>query len=86
MKIEDEVVMDNKTSAKNISNMVIVVRTFALMSIVSAHTSFTETAPSWLTEFYRMFGTIGVVTYFVISGYYYHVDKYDSFFMWLKRS
>lgn len=77
--------MDKKLSTRHISNMVIVARTIALISIVSAHIGFTQVAPSWLLEFYRMFGTIGVVTFFVISGYYYHVDKYGSFFHVVKK-
>lgn len=65
--------------AKNISEMVTVSRAFALISIVSAHILFSESAPEWLIVLYKMLGSVGVVSYFIISGYYFHPQKYDSF-------
>lgn len=77
--------MDKKLSTRNISNMVIVARTLALISIVSAHIIFTQTTPLWISEIYKLLAPVGVVTYFIISGYYYHIDKYGSFFYVLKK-
>ena len=65
--------MDKKLSTRNISNMVIVARTLALISIVSAHIIFTQTTPLWISEIYKLLAPVGVVTYFIISGYYYHI-------------
>ncbi len=64
---------------KRISKTVTIARAIALLSIVSAHIQFSESAPELVLRYYKMLGSIGVIAYMVISGYYYHPSRYVSF-------
>ncbi len=53
-----------------------VARVFAVLSIVSAHVNISE--PGWVGKMINAFGSIGVVVFIILSGYFYHSEKYKS--------
>lgn len=59
-----------------------VVRVFAVLSIVSAH--IVIGSPVWLSRMINSFGSIGVVVFIILSGYFYHTEKYKNVFAMLK--
>lgn len=63
---------------KRISVTFNVARVFALLSIVSAHLTFTDSCPYVISKLYSTFGSIGVIAFLVISGYYYNSAKYKT--------
>lgn len=70
--------------AKKISNTVIVARVFALISIVSAHITFGDNCPYVISKLYSSIASIGVVTFLIISGYYYNSAKFKNLLYMLK--
>jgi len=73
---------------KNISNhtskMLYVAKAFAILSVITAHMSFSEAFP--VLEIIRTsLGQIGVFTFFFISGYLYSRDTGDTKSYWLKK-
>lgn len=75
--------MSDNIGSKNISKMIVIARAIALLSIVSAHICFTRNTVEYLSLFYKMIGSIGVIVYLIISGYYYHPQHYSSFWKML---
>ena len=70
---------------KNLSAAISVARGLALFSIVSAHIMFLKGTPAVFSNFYANFGTIGVVAYYIISGYLFAPEHYGGFFKMLKN-
>lgn len=63
---------------KKISVMFDVARVFALLSIVSAHLTFSASCPYIVSKLYSVIGSIGVIAFLIISGYYYNSAKYSN--------
>lgn len=74
----------DKNYDKNCSVMFTVARTFSILSIVCAHITFPAYCPQVISRIYSILGSIGVVVFLFISGYYYNNKKYHSFFEMLK--
>ena len=72
-------------SKKELSEIVTYARATALVSIVSAHVQFSETACESIVHFYRMIASIGVVLFLIVAGYYYSPSHYGSFTGVMKR-
>lgn len=70
--------------SKKCSTMFTIARAFALISIVCAHVTFRGEA-SFADRLYSVLGSIGVITYMFMSGYYYSTQKFNSFFAMLKN-
>lgn len=79
-KEECEFMANNYTGS--ISGVFSTARIFFLVSIVSAHLYFPETFSSIALS---RLGTIGVVGFLVMAGYFYRPEKFGSFFVMLKK-
>ncbi len=64
MELEKKIDADKK-----ISQMFVASRTVAILTVISAHT--TIKASSFIADLYYAIGSIGVVLFFIMSGYYY---------------
>ncbi len=53
-----------------------IARIFAILSIVSAHIVFDE--PKWAYITIKNFGSVGVIVFMILSGYYYNPSKYTN--------
>lgn len=65
-----------KKANNNISNMFATARIYCLISIVSAHLYFPGT---FAAEFLSRLGTVGVIGFLVMAGYFFHPQKFKSF-------
>lgn len=54
---------------KRISQMFLIARAFAILTVVSAH--ITIKTSSMIADFYNAIGSVGVIVFLIISGYYY---------------
>ena len=70
---------------KDLSAAISVARGLALFSIVSAHIVFLKGTPAVFSNFYANFGTIGVVAYYIISGFLFEPEHYGGFLKMLKN-
>lgn len=70
---------------KELSAAISVARGLALFSIVSAHIVFLKGTPAVFSNFYANFGTIGVVAYYIISGFLFAPEHYGGFLKMLKN-
>ncbi len=64
--------MENTTPVspeKHLSHIFALSRLLAILCVISAHV--TIKSPLWVTELYSAIGSVGVVLFFIISGYYY---------------
>lgn len=71
--------------AKKISSTVTVARVFALISIVSAHITLSDSCPYVISKFYSSIASIGVVAFLIMAGYYYNSAKFKNIFSMLKN-
>lgn len=69
----------------NFSEIITYSRAIALVSIVSAHVQFSETVPAAISHYYHMIGSIGVILFMIIAGYYYYPVHYGTFDKMLER-
>lgn len=74
-----------RTSEQRLSALFTVARVFALISIVSAHITFTVNVFGWVARLYKIVASVGVVCFLFISGYYYKPEKFGSFTGLLKK-
>lgn len=58
-----------------VSKVVATSRIYALISVVCAHLPF---ADSVIGTLFERFGTVGVIVFFIISGYYYNPGKFQN--------
>lgn len=63
------------TIDRQVSKMFCAARVFALLSVVSAHISLPET---FAGNLFGRIGSIGVVAFIIMSGYFYNTDKYSK--------
>ena len=74
-----------KEITSNISNLLYVANAFAILLVVAAHMTFSQTYP--VSEIVRTsLGQIGVVVFFIISGYFYSRKHNDNKSYWLKKA
>ena len=59
-----------------------VARVFAVLSIVSDHV--TIESPEGVSRMRNSVGSIGVIIFIILSGYFYHTEKYSSVFAMLR--
>ena len=71
-----------KNTDFNESDMFMVSRAFAAMSVVAAHLSFRE---SYVGAFLERIGTIGVVAFFIMSGFFFRPNKFVGYKDLLKK-
>jgi len=60
-----------------------VARVFAVISIVSAHVNIGQ--PQWAHKMINAFGSIGVIVFIILSGYFYNSKKYKNILQMLKE-
>ena len=53
-----------------------IVRVFAIISIACAHINIPQ--PVWVAKMMSTFGSVGVTIFIILSGYFYHSDKYKN--------
>ena len=67
-----------------ISNTLYVIKAFAILSVITAHMTFSESYP--VAEIVRTsLGQIGVVIFFVVAGYFYSRTKGDNIQFWQRK-
>lgn len=71
--------------SQKLSQTISVARGLALFSIVSAHIVFLKGTPAVFSNFYANFGTVGVIVYYIISGYLFDPAHYGGFGKMLKN-
>lgn len=59
-----------------------IARVFAILSIVAAHVSIKS--PELIAKIVSTGSSIGVITFIILSGYFYHSSKYNNVFSMLK--
>lgn len=59
-----------------------IARVFAIISVIAAHITFSE--PHWVYKMINAIGSIGVVVFIILSGYFYKPEKYDNIFGLIK--
>ena len=55
-----------------------IARVFAIISVIAAHITLSE--PHWVYKMINAIGSIGVVVFIILSGYFYKPEKYDNIF------
>lgn len=60
-----------------------IARVFAVISIVCAHVNIGQ--PEWGAKMINALGSIGVIVFIILSGYFYHSQKYENIFRMLKE-
>ncbi len=70
-------------SRKRINITFSVARVFAIISVISAHTNLGS--PEWAAKMINALGSIGVVIFIILSGYFYRPEKYPSILMMLSE-
>ena len=63
---------------QQISSSFYVVRFFALLSIVMAHSSFSQIPNELVLRILNAFARCGVVIFFIVSGYYFDKQRYNN--------
>ncbi len=68
-------------SNKKINIAFSVARVFAVISIISAHVNISS--PKWADKMVSAIGSIGVIVFIILSGYFYRPEKYQNVFRML---
>ena len=74
--------MSNMNLSSKISQMFSTARIYCLISIVSAHLIFPNT---YAADFLSRLGTVGVVLFLIISGYFFRPQNFDNFWSLVKK-
>ena len=61
-----------------VNNTMKIARFFAIISIVSAHAKINVECFNIIPAFFNFIGSLGVVTFFIMSGYFFHKSKYQN--------
>lgn len=70
------------------SKKIYVLKAFAILSVICAHMKLPLNmgdAGGIANKFIGVYGTLGVVVFFVCAGYYYHREKGDTICFWKKK-
>ncbi|MDF2513615.1 MAG: hypothetical protein K0S04_3481 [Herbinix sp.] len=70
--------------AKDVNNTFYVLRFFAILAVVMAHSAYTLIPNDTVVKLYNSFGRCGVIIFFIISGYYFRKEKYENVLQLLK--
>ncbi|MDF2872218.1 MAG: hypothetical protein K0R05_3793 [Anaerocolumna sp.] len=70
--------------AKDVNNTFYVLRFFAILAVVMAHSVYTLIPNDTVVKVYNSFGRCGVIIFFIISGYYFRKEKYENVLQLLK--
>ena len=70
--------------AKEVNNTFYVLRFFAILAVVMAHSVYTLIPNDTVVKVFNSFGRCGVIIFFIISGYYFRKEKYENVFQLLK--
>lgn len=70
--------------AKDVNNTFYVLKFFAILSVVMAHSAYTLIPNDIVVKVYNSFGRCGVIIFFIISGYYFRKEKYENVLQLLK--
>ncbi len=68
--------------SKQLSKTCATARVYALISIISAHISLPDT---FAGDLFKRIASVGVITFMLLSGYFYNQSKYNTFFAMLKN-
>jgi hypothetical protein len=71
----DIISLATEEQEKKISSSLYIVKAFALVSIVLAHSSYTQIDNMFIRSLFARFASIGAIAFFIISGYYFNADK-----------
>ncbi len=63
---------------KDVNNTFYVLRFFAILAVVMAHSAYTLIPNDTVVKVYNSFGRCGVIIFFIISGYYFRKEKYEN--------
>ena len=67
---------------KRINSIFSISRVFAILSVISAHVGFDE--PIYCRKLMSTLGSIGVIIFFILAGYFFRTEKYNDLFEMLK--
>lgn len=70
--------------AKDVNNTFYVLKFFAILAVVMAHSVYTLIPNDTVVKVFNSFGRCGVIIFFIISGYYFRKEKYDNVWQLLK--
>jgi len=70
--------------AKDVNNTFYVLRFFAILAVVMAHSVYTLIPNDTVVKVFNSFGRCGVIIFFIISGYYFRKEKYENVLQLLK--
>ncbi len=70
--------------AKDVNNTFYVLRFFAILSVVMAHSAYTLIPNDIVVKACNSFGRCGVIIFFIISGYFFRKEKYENVLQLLK--
>jgi len=71
--MEEKVIVNSKT---RISEIFRNARTIAILTVIAAHITIRDA--KWLSNLYSAIGSIGVIAFFLISGYYYKRESFAT--------
>lgn len=70
--------------AKDVNNTFYVLKFFAILAVVMAHSVYTLIPNDTVVKVFNSFGRCGVIIFFIISGYYFRKEKYENVWQLLK--
>ncbi len=70
--------------AKDVNNTFYVLKFFAILAVVMAHSVYTLIPNDMVVKVFNSFGRCGVIIFFIISGYYFRKEKYENVWQLLK--
>ncbi len=74
---------------KEYSKTAYVIKFFAIFSVITAHVNIVNNDnifSSLITNWYNLFGIVGVICFFIIGGYYYKRENGDTKKYWKKKA